>query len=69
MVVTLSKCLKPKPQPQTLTHFKPLIYNLSPNPKLVDSKKKKGRLCMYNTHNFAILSLKILVHLKYDCVL
>lgn len=69
MVVTLGKCLNPKPQPQTPTHSKPLTYNLSPNPKLVDGKKKKGRPCMYNTHNFAMLSLKLLVHRKYDCVL
>lgn len=33
MVVTLTKCLKPKPQHETLTlHSHPLTFNLSPNP-------------------------------------
>lgn len=68
MVVTLGTCLNPKHQPQTLTHSKALMYNLSPNPNLVDGKKK-DRSCMYHTHNFAMLSPKLLVDLKYDCLL
>lgn len=33
IVLTLTKCLKPKPQPETLTpHSKPLPFNFSPNP-------------------------------------
>lgn len=66
MVETSGKILKP--QPQTLTHFKPLTYSLSPNPEMADGKKKKGSPCMYNTHNFGILFLKLLVHLKYHSV-